>query len=112
MHLPPSKKERERQILKGVVDKAKPKTNKGGQMGPFDPYAKTMVPVPPYITTGSPTPSDSTTINYSRKENGDALAKAAVKKYSQFDRSPRHKERANAMVGKINDEKNLTKSYK
>lgn len=104
MQVQPNEKTRERQILNKVVTKAK---GKGGVIGAFDPYQKTMVPVPPYITTGSPTPSDSTTINYSRKENGDAQAKKAISKIKQFDRGPIAKDRVNKLVGFINDEKKL-----
>lgn len=105
MKLSPSAKARERSILNKVIDRSK--SAKGGQIGPFNPYQKTMVPVPPYMTTGSPTPSDSTSINYSRRENGDQSAKRAISKIKQFDRAPIAKERANGIVGKINDEKKL-----
>jgi hypothetical protein len=105
MQSKPSRVERERAILKKVVDRSK--TGKGGIMGPYNPYQKTMVPVPPYMTTLSPTPSDSTNINYSRKEKNDQAAGRAISKYKQFDRAPRAKEKANGMVGKINDEKKL-----
>jgi hypothetical protein len=66
-----------------------------------------MVPVPPYITTGSPTPSDSTTINYARRENGDKSAKRVISKIKQFDRGPIAKDKINRLVGNINDEKKL-----
>ena len=112
MQFSPSIKSRERTILKGVVNKSKPKSSSGGKMGPFNPYQKTMVPVPPYMTTGSPTPADNTTINYSRREGGDRAAKVALSKIDQIDRAPRHKERANGLVGTINDEKKLRKSNK
>lgn len=112
MQFSPSKKDRERTILKGVVNKAKPKSSRGEQMGPFDPYMKTMVPVPPYITTGSPTPSDNTTINYSRREDGDRKAKSAISKIKQFDRGPIAKDKINKLVGTINDEKKLRKFNK
>jgi hypothetical protein len=110
MKATPSNKQRERSVLSKVLNRARPGSHglgKGGIMGPFDPYMKTMVPVPPYMTTGSPTPSDSTSVNYSRKGNGDQKAGQAISKYEQFDRSPRMKERANGKVGKVNDEKNL-----
>ena len=110
MKTTPSKQAREKSILGKVLNRARPGSRglgKGGVMGPFDPYMKTMVPVPPYMTTGSPTPSDSTSVNYSRKGNGDQKAAQAIGKYAQFDRSPRKKERANGKVGSINDEKDL-----
>ena len=109
MQIQPNEKSRERTILKKVIDRSK---SKGSVMGPFDPYAKTMVPVPPYMTTGSPTPSDSTNVNYSRREDGDRKAKNAVSKIKQFDRGPIAKERVNKLVGTINDEKKLKGSNK
>jgi hypothetical protein len=112
MQFTPSVKDRERQILKKVVNKSTPKNGLGGKIGPFDPYMKTMVPVPPYITTGSPTPSDNTTINYSRRESGDKKAKSALSNIKQFDRKPTEKDRTNKLVGFINDEKQLKKSNK
>jgi len=110
MQIKPSKGDRERAILKKVVDRSK--TGKSGQIGPFNPYQKTMVPVPPYMTTGSPTPSDSTTINYSRKNNNNQAAGRAISGIKQFDRAPVKKEKANGLVGKINDEKKLKGSNK
>ena len=107
MHATPSKARREREILSKVINKSG--AGSGGKIGPFDPYQKTMVPVPPYITTGSPTPSDSTSINYSRKENGDAKARAATGEIEQFDRAPVKKDYVNKEVGFIGDEKRLSK---
>ncbi len=104
MQVQPNEKTRERQILNKVVTKAK---GKGNMIGAFNPYQKTMVPVPPYMTTGSPTPSDSTSINYSRKGDGDNQAKRAISKIKQFDRGPIAKDRVNKLVGFINDEKKL-----
>ena len=111
MEIQPNQKTREKQILNKVLTMAKGKGH-GGKMGPFDPYAKTMVPVPPYITTGSPTPSDNTSINYARRLNGDLKAGRAISKISQIDRAPVAKDKTNKWVGKIYDEQNLKKSNK
>lgn len=105
MQSSPTAKSKERSILNKVIDRSR--NGKGGPIGPFNPYQKTMVPVPPYMTTGSPTPSDSTNINYSRKEKNDQAAGRAISKIKQFDRVPIGKERVNGVVGKINDEKKL-----
>ena len=104
-----NEKSRERAILHKVINKAK--GGKGGPIGAFDPYKKTMVPVPPYMTTGSPTPSDSTTINYSRRENGNNAAKRAISNIKQFDRAPVKQSKIDRYVGKADDNQRLQSAH-
>jgi hypothetical protein len=94
-------------ILKNIVKKV---SGQGGPIGPFDPYKKTMVPLPSYITTGTPTPSYSTSINYNAREDNDGKARRAVSNVRKVDETPK-KEKANKYVGTKDDNQRLRNAH-